>query len=725
MVAKALGATAAVVGAVGAAKGLLSSGGGLAGLFSTPLGGQIPAPNVLSNYASYTYVIGLSALTVDDINYPDISYKAGKTLPLICKSAGTDPENRIQTEYGKWDFFIDNLEFDSVIGLATPSKTNTTVVKFDVIEPYSIGVFMLALQRAAANAGFLNWRSAPYLLSIEFRGVKENGQMSKIPFSTRHIPIRLTSAQIKANEQGCKYSVSAFATQGQAMTTQYANLKTDAAIKGKTVQEVLQTGEQSLQAIVNQHLKELKTKGTVNVADEIVIIFPKDEQVASSLQSESGKASGSATATASPKVTSSAGEITKKIGVTQSTVNKTLVQSLADVNDIGLTSMGYSYDRRGDIGTAKISESVDEATGKWVRGNLKVDPKEGTLKFSQEMDIPSVIEQVLLSSDWPGKALASTNVDNDGMRKWWRIDTQVFYIKTDENLTKTGDYPRIIVYRVIPYKAHSGAVTAPQSAPPGYTNIKRQVIKQYDYLYTGKNSEILKFDIDFSLSFANVLAADSYSTTEEDSNGSNQQPETADLTPTANGPGFQNTQFGSYGTVVNKPTLIQGVYDLFGGGGKETSQNKIGRTFLQALRSPLDMITLNMEIMGDPYWIVNSGQGNYTAKQVAGVKDLNVDGSVAWQTSEVDIIVNFRSPFDINQTTGLYDFKSANMFDLGGSSKSNPTLGFTGLYRVNTVTSTFRGGVFKQTLKGSRRPLQESKTPGTPAGTLNTSTPKT
>jgi hypothetical protein len=136
------------------------------------------------------------------------------------------------------------------------------------------------------------------------------------------------------------------------------------------------------------------------------------------------------------------------------------------------------------------------------------------------------------------------------------------------------------------------------------------------------------------------------------------------------------------------------------------------------------MIRLNLEIQGDPYWIVNSGQGNYTSTPVAGVKDLNKDGSVNWQTSEVDIIVNFRSPFDINQTTGLYDFKSANIFDMGASTSSGPTLGFTGLYRVNTCTSTFRNGVFKQRLSGSRRNLQELEAEGSSTAVLNTSTPK-
>ena len=38
---------------------------------------KLPLPNPLFNYASYTYSLGISALTVSDYNAPDKSYMAG------------------------------------------------------------------------------------------------------------------------------------------------------------------------------------------------------------------------------------------------------------------------------------------------------------------------------------------------------------------------------------------------------------------------------------------------------------------------------------------------------------------------------------------------------------------------------------------------------------------------------------------------------------------------
>ena len=93
----------------------------------------------------------------------------------------------------------------------------------------------------------------------------------------------------------------------------------------------------------------------------------------------------------------------------------------------------------------------------------------------------------------------------------------------------------------------------------------------------------------------------------------------------------------------------------------------------------------------------HSGTGNYTSEQATA--NLNTDGSVNYESGEVDIIVNFRTPIDINQSTGMYNF--------GGTSKSAPVTQFSGLYCVQTIKSRFSDGKFEQTLTGFRRPTQE------------------
>ena len=137
--------------------------------------------------------------------------------------------------------------------------------------------------------------------------------------------------------------------------------------------------------------------------------------------------------------------------------------------------------------------------------------------------------------------------------------------------------------------------------------------------------------------------------------------------------------------------------DRKGGGGQEGEAQRAAKLFNQALNNPFDMYNLEMEIIGDPYYIAQSGTGNYTSEQAT--PNLNTDGSVNYESGEVDIIVNFRTPIDINQGTGLYNF--------GGTSKSAPVTQFSGLYCVQTIKSKFADGKFTQVLTGFRRPTQE------------------
>ena len=50
----------------------------------------------------------------------------------------------------------------------------------------------------------------------------------------------------------------------------------------------------------------------------------------------------------------------------------------------------------------------------------------------------------------------------------------------------------------MPYGAHAGAVMAPNTKPPGYDQIANHIVKKYDYMYTGLNTEVINFNIDFN-----------------------------------------------------------------------------------------------------------------------------------------------------------------------------------------------------------------------------------
>jgi hypothetical protein len=685
---------------------------------------ELPLPNVLSSYATYNYIISIAVLTDEQLNFPDKSYIAGARLPLICKTAGADPTNRIHTAYGQFEFYVDNLIIEATVGFLGNRNTTVTNISFDVIEPYSMGIFMLVLQQAAYESGHKNWRDAPFLLTIDFRGNTQNGMLVKVPNATRYIPFRFQNLQIKSSITGTHYNVSAFAIQGTALTIQHASLKNDTSIKGTTVQEALQTGSKSLQSVVNARLQQYKTDGIVAVADEILILFPQDVASDANPASSPDNIESKSTATVDPKV-DPVSSLLSKLGVTRSNVNQTLIQSNGQCNALGSASLGFSVERKGD--TPISDDNVVYDAGTYIRANLKIDYKESNFKFSQDTSIPDAINQIIISSSYPNECLDPSKLDKYGMRDWWRIDTNVYNISSDDNMSKVGTKPRLIVYRVVPYKAHSSKITAPNVKAPGFDQIKAEVIKRYDYIYTGKNTEVLRFDIDFSSNFSTVMSADNFKRS-QDVQQENQLGGQSKITNNSLGTISFNSfsAFAESALAFLKP-LIDGSFpsddlgvtptqvkftgtktttDKNGGGGTETEATRAARVFHDAITNGLDMVILDMDIVGDPFWIAQSGQGNYTSKPTQ-YKDLNADGTVNYQNGEVDILVNFRTPIDINQGTGLYDF--------GGKNSTAPVIQFSGLYMVQTVTNIFNQGKFTQKLRGTRRPQQENKTESTPS----------
>ena len=104
------------------------------------------------------------------------------------------------------------------------------------------------------------------------------------------------------------------------------------------------------------------------------------------------------------------------------------------------------------------------------------------------------------------------------------------------------------------------------------------------------------------------------------------------------------------------------------------------------------MITLNLRILGDPYYIADSGTGNYNAERTAYI-NVNSDGSIDHQTSDVDVKLQFTTPIDINPAAGNY------LMDNRIIGVSN----FSGLYRVISVANRFEGNLFTQDLQLVKR----------------------
>ena len=680
---------------------------------------KLPMPNMLSPYASYNCIFTLSVLDDDTYNFPDKTYMQGRTskggpLPIILKSGSGDPSNRVTTVYGKFDFLIDDVNIESIIGLEKGNNTNATNISFKVFEPYSMGLFLMSLQTAAYQLGHKNWKDAPYLLTIDFEGALQTGVMQKIPYTKRCIPIKLTDLTLSTDSKGSVYEVNALPYNEQAFGKTVAGLKTDVSVSGTTVQEALQSGEKSLQATINARYKQIAKDNGIEVPDEIVILFPID--VASEA---SGSKGGSEESKDGATTNTAATDIEKKLGLSRSSDNGTLVQKKEEVNIIGKSSLGFDNARKGATPMAKDNQVYDTTTGIFKRGNITIDPKSNDFKFSQNSDVTNAINQVIMASKYPADSLDPSNLTPEGFREWWRIETQVYIRTSDANLTSTGVKPKVYVYRIVPYKAHASKVLPQNTTAPGMAELKKQAVKKYDYLYMGSNTEVLKFEIQYSGSFISLLAADGGTKTMDVTTGnqtsvSDKDPDT-NIKPLQKGEAPPAPGAGAVGAQVSY-AAVKARTDLLGGGGPETEAQRAARLFHDAITEGVDMQNLTLEILGDPFWIAQSGHGNYTSTPTQ-YTNLNKDATVNYQNGEVDVIVDFRTPTDINQATGLYNFNAP-----------SGVAQFSGLYSIKNVTSRFSQGKFTQTLFGMRRKGQPQDNPAStpdPTKTFNSATPST
>jgi hypothetical protein len=267
-----------------------------------------------------------------------------------------------------------------------------------------------------------------------------------------------------------------------------------------------------------------------------------------------------------------------------------------------------------------------------------------------------------------------------------------------KNLGKTGRKPQLIVYRIVAYKVNSSILIPPNSAPPGIVQLKKEALKEYNYIYTGKNTEIIDFQITMNNNFRKAVSADGY----KDSADVKQSKQSGQDVPQ------EEVRSTSEDTGSSKPPpdaqprqLVRNVTntssDGRGGGGTEDISTRLARNFMDAVTEGADMLETTLKIHGDPYFLGDSGIGNYTSPET-NYRMINSDGSMNYQNTEVYITVNFRTPTDLDPSKGTYN-------SITGSGEL--VQAYSGLYKIRQVESNFSGGKFTQTLDLMRQTNQE------------------
>ena len=251
---------------------------------NTAFAGQIitSQPNVLDQYASYTYAISWWLLTPDQFNGLSTAGPAPGTgnWSLLMQSGGAPIAGRNQAF--PYDYYLDDLEIESVLaGKGNNMSTNAMTIQFKVVEPNGLTLLQNLFSAVSTlygkptsttsqqvNAGqttpgtvnanqsnkTTNYVTAQYCLTIEFYGYDSQGNLvapARGQLSTsstqavikKYYPFLIEDITFRTIANQVEYHIVGYPVPYDTATSQARGTIPFAfALSGQTVAQILQGG---------------------------------------------------------------------------------------------------------------------------------------------------------------------------------------------------------------------------------------------------------------------------------------------------------------------------------------------------------------------------------------------------------------------------------------------------------------------------------------------------
>jgi len=241
--------------------------------------------------------------------------------------------------------------------------------------------------------------------------------------------------------------------------------------------------------------------------------------------------------------------------------------------------------------------------------------------------------------------------------------------------TSTMRYRKSVTFRLETQKMY-GFLTA---GMPGAGAQRRGWQKEYNWIFTGKNQDIIDFNADYNLQYFNIRNAFQNSKGRVTGAISNtgQSPINSNQTRTAAG-GFT---FNPAIRTASQPVTDQ-VYNSYRGPGHQQASDNMDNV----LNNPgADMLVVDLTIIGDPDFIPQDRSILPRGITSSGNARI-INGSLAVDSHDTFVMLKFKTPRDYDPEKGLMKIDTEQTF-------------IQGLYRVITLESTFESGQFQQKLK--------------------------
>jgi hypothetical protein len=334
-------------------------------------------------------------------------------------------------------------------------------------------------------------------------------------------------------------------------------------------------------------------------------------------------------------------------------------------------------------------------------------------------DIVTIIDRVMRSSDYIVKQVkeiasestqspesgagdrATANNQTYKVLEWYKITPQV-KLKAFDSLRNA--WSKQVIYNVEPYSAINAY--HPDFAK---TKIKKEkIVRTYNYLYTGKNQDIIGIDIDFDFAYYSSITTYQRAKIRDGSRLESSEPAVNSTELQSRDP--ESTK-RSYNPPVSHEPINSHQQNLGVNRGRRAEDlavDSLVASLYSASRG--DMLNIKLKIVGDPCFIkqddvyYNSASPEY--KTTVPVSDPNsnmppvnpVTGQIFFDSEQVLVQLLIKSATDIDDSTGITNKN----IKLQNGRMTDGT--FSGVYRILTVRSDFSRGKFEQTLDMIRIP---------------------
>ena len=619
----------------------------------------------------------------------------------------------VRSSFFNEDFYFEQLNMKTVIGMNDNNRaTNAVEISFSIMEPYGMTLLNRIIDMCASpEINTPNYTEQPYMLQIDFFAINDAGEIiGAITGQTKHIPIRILTMEIKASSKGSEYNITAAAYNHSAYDIQTVQTPAHFEIAAGTVASMFQGGqpELSFANVAAEREKLVGENGAYNQAANgtITVRGGTNEVVGLALM-------GKTSAAGINSISKDPVYDVKSYATAINEWNKELVKAnkishadqyafkfhpdIADSTLVLEKKLGPKDTQMGNVrDTANIRKGNAGAEVAAMSYNSRI------FSINTGTSIDQVINFVMRNSNYIQDQLVIPEDFGEDMKKWEDAKKKVSKlplkwfkivptVELGEYDTIKGTWARTITYNVLPYTIYNAKLSI---APQG---IIESPVKVHNYWYTGKNDDILDFNVEFKALYYNATTA--YKGSMGTIAGA------TDTTSQLKNP--DNYSAGADPTALQKQkerpitTNSQGLAT----GGDTNIQQIAASDVEQSLYSSWsgDMIGVTLKIIGDPHYIKQDDVFRVPNMEITTVQvdstgldtRLVANGSLNMDSGEVYIQITFRTPSDIDESTGLMKFESKYQQSV-----------FTGMYKVLTVDSVFSNGQFTQTLNIVRLPRQ-------------------